>query len=677
MNRHFISSLVLLLLAGSGCLAAEGTSGLLGRYYDNKNFTGPSIQRVDPVVSFAWGGGAPAPEIAADTFSVIWTGGITPPTTGVYEFQTYSDDGVQLIIDGKIIIDNWTDHGAITNAARVNLTAGLRHEVILSYYENGGDAVIKFRWIPPGGALSDVPAAVLDPILPTGHVGAGTGLTASIYDTTDFTGTPIVRQDSAINFNWDTGSPIAGIGADTFSCVWKGYLEPRFTDMFTIYTFSDDGVRLYLDDKLLIDNWTNHAVTTNQTSIFLVAGRKYEIRIEYYENTGKAVMQLYWSSPLIEKEIIPQTALYPYSPAGAVALRIPARLDSYVNPAWVESEFDARGVVLNATKSGTSLGVIHEGSRGWYLNESSAETPGVLLNSDSDTIIQLHSRLPDVSDEKSLTLRWIPLDLSNLAYGTDSISLRPNDKLRLSAGATSGTCQIDYDYGSTFSSDIELAAGADCVVSYATPGRRVIAVRSKSTGAILGRLTVSVPSLNFLGPIACEIGYQRAKDITVANCDGVSFEPNDQSGMAIVSQPATGTTQRLFLRPLARGALTLQARLGERGPLLQEVPIDEFTIETSARRYTTILREFQDGSCLTEAFLEINPLVANLDVELKTYIAGVTFGDSSTKLRTSTNNFTPTGATGTWRYELIKAPASYAGVCHTISVFQNNVRISR
>jgi hypothetical protein len=85
----------------------------------------------------------------------------------------------------------------------------------------------------------------------------------------------------------------------------------RYSETYTFYTTSDDGVRLWVNGQKLVDNWTNHGPTENSGTIALAAGQKYSIVLEYYENTGGAQIQLAWSSASQVKQIVPQGWLYP------------------------------------------------------------------------------------------------------------------------------------------------------------------------------------------------------------------------------------------------------------------------------------------------------------------------------------------------------------------------------
>jgi hypothetical protein len=136
------------------------------------------------------------------------------------------------------------------------------------------------------------------------------GLTGQYFDNIDFTGATITRTDATVNYDWTSYSP-NGIGPDTFSARWSGEVKPAYSETYTFYTTSDDGVRLWVDDKLIVDNWTDHAPTENQGTITLAAGQLYDVRMEYYERGGGAVAKLWWSSARQTKQIVPQSRLYP------------------------------------------------------------------------------------------------------------------------------------------------------------------------------------------------------------------------------------------------------------------------------------------------------------------------------------------------------------------------------
>lgn len=140
----------------------------------------------------------------------------------------------------------------------------------------------------------------------------GDGLIGNYYNNMDFTSLGQSRVDKTINFNWNYGSPIAGtISSDTFSIVWTGFFSVPVSGDYTFSAQSDDGVRLYVNNKLVIDNWRDQAFTEKWFRVSsLTAGKKYPIKIEYYDNRASAAMKLFWQGPVGAKEIVPQKYLY-------------------------------------------------------------------------------------------------------------------------------------------------------------------------------------------------------------------------------------------------------------------------------------------------------------------------------------------------------------------------------
>lgn len=137
------------------------------------------------------------------------------------------------------------------------------------------------------------------------QTGNNFGLRGEYFDNIDLTGLKLTRTDEVINFDWGLGSPDPVIGPDTFSVRWTGLIEPRFSESYTFHTSSDDGVRLWINEQLIINNWTDHALTEDTGTISLSAGQKYDLRMEYFENAGNAATKLAWSSASQPKEFIP------------------------------------------------------------------------------------------------------------------------------------------------------------------------------------------------------------------------------------------------------------------------------------------------------------------------------------------------------------------------------------
>jgi beta-glucosidase len=160
---------------------ASGSSerGLRGAYFRGRELQGePVLTRLDPKVDFRWDRGAPTDEPVArgeleaaralegDDFSVRWTGVLAPPVSGEYELVVTANDGARLFVDGRKVLEEWTETSvARATSARVPLEAGREHELTLEYFEGQRDAEVRLGWRPPAkgtpfdGAVSAARAA--------------------------------------------------------------------------------------------------------------------------------------------------------------------------------------------------------------------------------------------------------------------------------------------------------------------------------------------------------------------------------------------------------------------------------------------------------------------------------------------------------------------------------------
>jgi beta-glucosidase len=121
--------------------------------------------------------------------------------------------------------------------------------------------------------------------------GGSSGLKAEFFNNENLEGPPtLVRTDSHVDFHWGDGSYAANQPVDHFSARWTGYFVPKKSGNYSFYTNSDDGVRLYLDDERVIDDWQRHSETVNSYVRRLEADKPYKIRLEYFEMVGSATV---------------------------------------------------------------------------------------------------------------------------------------------------------------------------------------------------------------------------------------------------------------------------------------------------------------------------------------------------------------------------------------------------
>ncbi len=123
------------------------------------------------------------------------------------------------------------------------------------------------------------------------------GLFAEYYDDKFLEGIPATRTDEVVNFDPVNQAPDPFTNYRHKSIRWTGYLAPNISGTYKIGVNSDDGIRLWLNHELLVDEWHNRGATTDQVEITMEAGKLYPVKLEYFDNGGDAICQLLWEVP--------------------------------------------------------------------------------------------------------------------------------------------------------------------------------------------------------------------------------------------------------------------------------------------------------------------------------------------------------------------------------------------
>jgi len=160
----------------------------------------------------------------------------------------------------------------------------------------------------------------------------------------------LTRIDPMVDFDWGGNSPEPGVvNPDNFTVRWTGTIEVPNSETYTFYTEGDDGIKLWVNNELVIDTWTwsktwhvtQPPIEFGSGEIALTAGQQYEIKLEHYEHGGNAKCKLSWSTPTLTQEAIPSRYLSverPHTrnpePADGAILR-----DKWANLGWTPGDF--------------------------------------------------------------------------------------------------------------------------------------------------------------------------------------------------------------------------------------------------------------------------------------------------------------------------------------------------
>ena len=272
-----LCALSVIALNSADALAHESETTWEADYWDNTTLSGDAvISREDETLSFDWEDGSPGTGITADRFSARWLRhlSISAEEAGTYIFTAEVDDGVRLWVDDVLRIDSWIEQAKASYAARLHLSEG-QHLIRVEYFELTGAASISVSW----EREQDLPTTYW-----RGEYYNNSSLQGPVHTT---------RGDARINFDWGYESPLDGLNQDEFSVRWSRSLQlPAGDYRFTATV--DDGVRLLVGDRTLIDFWQVQTATTYSQIIYL-DGSAVTVRMEYYEGTGQAEARLTWN----------------------------------------------------------------------------------------------------------------------------------------------------------------------------------------------------------------------------------------------------------------------------------------------------------------------------------------------------------------------------------------------
>ena len=261
-------------------------------YFNNISLTGAPVLVADvESINFNWGSGSPAPGMGSENFSARFerTLDFAPNT---YRFTARADDGIRVWIDERLAIDQW-NVSAGDREYVVDLVLSGSHSIRVEYYEATGLAFVSFNYaVAPLLLPTATPSTILAPDL------GGSSWSADYFDNADLSGIPVMRRREGtgsaapLDLYWSSGTPGYGVPFTNWSARWQG----SFSFESGNYVFAarvDDGVRVFIDDIRVLEEWRN-GYWEGFNKFFDLGVGYHTIRIEYYNRDGEARVRVWW-----------------------------------------------------------------------------------------------------------------------------------------------------------------------------------------------------------------------------------------------------------------------------------------------------------------------------------------------------------------------------------------------
>jgi hypothetical protein len=446
------------------------------------------------------------------------------------------------LVGGPALNDSWIDD---VNDFRAN-------EVALDYNASLVFGLAGRLYFANGGQPGTPPPPPPPP--PMSPPGNGDGLRGTYFLGTGLGGAPVLsRVDQTVNFNWAGGSPAPGvIPNDQFSIRWEGQVEARSDELYTFHVTHDDGARLWVNDQLIIDSWTDHAAIEDSGTIALQLGQRYTIRLEFFENGGDASATLAWSTPLgIEKQIIPQSQLYssdaPQTPNFAISAS-PENVNlirgSTANSAITIARSGGFTSSVALSASGLPTGVTAS-----FSPASTTGTSSTLTFTASATAALGPATVTITGTGGGLT-RPTTINLTVVAQPTPDFSLSASpSSLTINRGA-SGTSAITIARSGGFTSSVALSASglpAGVTASFtpaSTTGNSSSLTLTASSTATTGPATVTITGagggLTRNIPISLTVNAPPTADFTLSANPASLTINQGASGMSTITITRSG-----------------------------------------------------------------------------------------------------------------------------------------
>jgi hypothetical protein len=308
--------------------------GLRGEYFHGKTLKRLFLTRNDPAIDYNWSQSLPHPALPqwGREFSVRWTGQLRPDHSERYRLIANTDDGVRVWIGGQLVIDQWHDQSGGDVAADVMLEKNRKYDLVVEYYNGPGDARATLSWsspstprevIPPDNLY--LPPATTQPTTapaisiktPSTDGGPaferllqadGSGLKAEYFADRDLVHLNLLRFDPNVDANYTPDSPPDPAISPEGSVRWTGMLEPRYSEEYRFHAQAQRRVRVWVNEKLVIDQWNGEGGEFTSEPVALTAGQRIPFKVEYASPNGFMLCRLRWSSKSQPRDTIPPDA---------------------------------------------------------------------------------------------------------------------------------------------------------------------------------------------------------------------------------------------------------------------------------------------------------------------------------------------------------------------------------
>ncbi|PKG22098.1 PA14 domain-containing protein [Niallia nealsonii] len=253
---------------------AEASSNWSGGYYNNKSLTGSSIEQKYDFLRLNWGTKAPIENIHFNRFSARFEKSLTVDENKDYFLHAYADDGLRMYADNSKAIDSWSTGGKFSSAVLPNLTKG-NHSIRTDYYEDTGNASLFAEVLPFGEWI--------------GYYYNNVSLKGAPEDSKIYP-----SSNDSLTFDYGYGRPSDKVKYNNYSA--KFYTVKRMEEGdYLIKAKADDGIRVYIDGEKVVDEWKsgyngNLAVKVPIKDTSSSTKDIHEIRVEYFEGTGKSAL---------------------------------------------------------------------------------------------------------------------------------------------------------------------------------------------------------------------------------------------------------------------------------------------------------------------------------------------------------------------------------------------------